>query len=302
MTENYKSGVLNLLITVVGWGLLYPASKDIVMSGIDGYYVTAIRYGIGCLFVASLLLLSEGPKAFSYEGNVRGLWLLGTVGFGGLNFFTFLGVTYSSAEHGTIILALLPMMGMMLSWLTDGYAPSRLQITCILTAFFGVVIMITGLKYSVVKDMSLFGDLLLVAGTASWAIYTFYIKRYAQWSALRATSLSSRLGAASILASTGVASIAGIAHKPLLFQVAAVWPQFAILVLTTAVIVTWNAGIRALGAANGMLFVNLVPVVTFVIGYWRGHPVSGTEIAGGMITLSALVGNNLLSRRRSSSL
>jgi drug/metabolite transporter (DMT)-like permease len=293
----YGRGIASLLLTVFGWGILYPASKDIVASGIDGFSVTAIRYGFGCLLVGILLLIREGVKSFSYEGHFLRLWFLGTVGFAGLNFFTFIGVTYSSAEHGTIILALLPMMGMVLSWRLEGQAPARSSVLCLIGAFSGVVIMITKLNREAFGQISLLGDAFLFAGTLSWAVYTVSIKRYAEWSALRATSLSSLPGTLSILTITAAANGVGIAHVPRLADVISVWHQFAILVVTTGVIVTWNAGIRALGVANGMLFVNLVPVVTFLIGYERGHQISLIEILGGLVTLAALVANNLLSRK-----
>jgi drug/metabolite transporter (DMT)-like permease len=293
-------GVASLLVTALGWGLLYPASKDIVSAGIDGFTATAIRYAAGSMLVAAILLAAEGKTAFRYEGNFLPFWGLGTVGFAGLNFFNFIGVTYSTAEHGTIILALLPMMGMILSFTVEAHRPTRRSTLCIAFAFIGVAIMITHARYDGWNRSSLFGDTLLLAGTFSWAIYTFFIRRYAAWSALRVTALSALPGTVSILAICALANASGLAHVPDVAQLAPLWPQFAILVLTTAVIVTWNAGIRELGAANGMLFVNLVPVLTFLIGAYRGHPISGAEVFGGLVTLSALVANNVLSRSASS--
>jgi len=63
-------------------------------------------------------------------------------------------------------------------------------------------------------------------------------------------------------------------------------------------VLTWNAAIRMLGAQNAVLFGNLIPVTTFAIEIVRGYRPSVVELAGAGLTISALVANNLLGRRR----
>ena len=53
---------LYLLITVFGWGIMYPSSKHAVSSGIDGYYLTLIRYVLGAILVSFVLFFTEGKK------------------------------------------------------------------------------------------------------------------------------------------------------------------------------------------------------------------------------------------------
>ena len=58
----------------------------------------------------------------------------------------------------------------------------------------------------------------------------------------------------------------------------------------------WNAGNRALTPINGILFINLVPVTTFVIAVLWGYAMSRLEVAGAVVTIAALVANNLHQR------
>ncbi|MGH7253472.1 MAG: hypothetical protein ACREIE_06690, partial [Nitrospiraceae bacterium] len=60
---------------------------------------------------------------------------------------------------------------------------------------------------------------------------------------------------------------------------------------------TWNAGNRALTPINGILFINLVPVTTFVISVLPGYSLNRLEVVGTMVTIAALVSNNLYQRR-----
>lgn len=64
-------------------------------------------------------------------------------------------------------------------------------------------------------------------------------------------------------------------------------------------VLSWNAGIRQLGALNGVLFINFVPVSAFVIGVILGHRFGLAELAGAAFVILALIFNSLLSQRAS---
>lgn len=295
-------GVALLLITVCGWGFMYPASKVATSAGIDGYWLTAIRYGAGCLLVSSLLLALEGRHSFVFGQRRLHLWVVGTVGFAGLNFLTFLGVAKSSAEHATVILALMPLMPVALNRLSGGERPGKVTLWCCAAALTGATLVITrgeipAMSLATIGDNTV-GDLLLLAATFCWVVYTRWARAFSDWTPLRVTALSSLMGTLSILAITAIATAAGIAQPPSPAVLAEVRWELLILIGTTAVIVTWNGGIKRIGLVNGMLFVNLVPVVTFLIGFARGARYHEAELIGAAITLLALLINNLLSRPR----
>jgi drug/metabolite transporter (DMT)-like permease len=54
--------------------------------------------------------------------------------------------------------------------------------------------------------------------------------------------------------------------------------------------------VRRIGAANGALFMNLVPVVTFAVEIGRGYRPGEFEILGALLTIGALVFANLAGR------
>lgn len=58
----------------------------------------------------------------------------------------------------------------------------------------------------------------------------------------------------------------------------------------------WNAGNRTLTPINGILFINLVPVTTFVIAILSGYDMSPLKVVGAVVTIAALVANNLYQR------
>jgi drug/metabolite transporter (DMT)-like permease len=61
-------------------------------------------------------------------------------------------------------------------------------------------------------------------------------------------------------------------------------------------VLAWNSGIKSLGAVNGVLFVNLIPISAFLIGLAMGHTFTAADICGAGLTVLSLVANNLYVR------
>ena len=72
---------------------------------------------------------------------------------------------------------------------------------------------------------------------------------------------------------------------------------YMIVISGVLAIFSWNAGNRALTPINGILFINLVPVTTFAISILSGYNMSKLEVTGAVITIAALVSNNLYQRK-----
>ena len=144
------------------------------------------------------------------------------------------------------------------------------------------------------------GDLLVLAGTASFVVYTFGARRFANYTSLRYTALSATGGTLTVIAVTASASAVGWLTPPSAGDVAAIWWQLAYIVVigALAAVLAWNEGVRRLGAPNAALFMNLVPVVAFAIAIVRGYHPDGMELLGAAVTVAALVGANLTSRRQ----
>ena len=111
------------------------------------------------------------------------------------------------------------------------------------------------------------------------------------------TALSSIPGTISILLITTILTLLELITPPKIDLVQSNSWGILILIATTAVIITWNGGVKALGVINSILFVNLVPIITFTIGYLRGNDISQVEILGAFLTIMALIANNFLSRK-----
>jgi drug/metabolite transporter (DMT)-like permease len=62
-------------------------------------------------------------------------------------------------------------------------------------------------------------------------------------------------------------------------------------------VLAWNEGVRRIGPANGALFLNLVPIISFAVAITvQGYDPNGWELLGAALTITALVYANLRGR------
>lgn len=86
MNKHYLWGILLCSVAVLSWGGMFPIMGP-ALKIMDPFNFTLWRYGIVAIIFAILLLVKEGPKAFSPEKHFFKLWFLGTSAFAGFSLF-----------------------------------------------------------------------------------------------------------------------------------------------------------------------------------------------------------------------
>lgn len=294
------AGIVLLLMAALAWGGMFAVVKS-ALPHVDAYYLTLIRYGTASLVLIVLLAALEGRRALRYEGQVWVAWLYGSFGFAGFSLFAFVGLASTRPEHAAVIMALMPLLTALVNWVWRGVRPANFTLFSVALAFAGVFLVVSkGHPQTILAGGAMTGDVLILLGALSWVIYTLGAARFPDWSALRYTALSCVLGAGTILLITLLATALGHAHGPAMDALALTLPHFVYIIIAASVIavLAWNAGIRQLGALNGVLFINLVPITAFVIGLAQGAQFAAAEILGATLVMMALVVNNLYLRSR----
>lgn len=291
----YGAGLL--LLATVAWGGMFPVAKS-ALTHIDAFYLSLLRYGIAMILFVLLLAGREGWRALRLEGRGRRLWLLGTLGFAGFSFLALIGLTQARPEHGAIIMALMPMITVLVNWLGKGLRPAGFTLVCVGLAFFGVVLVVSQGRFDGLWSGDGLANLLLLLAALCWVLYTLGAAGFGDWSPLRYTTLTAVLGVISMLVITALVTALGLSQAPNAGTVLTHAWEIGYLVVFASVVavLSWNGGIKTLGAVNGVLFINLVPITAFAIGLAQGHRFAQTEFLGAALTISALVANNLYLR------
>ncbi|HET8759416.1 MAG TPA: DMT family transporter [Solirubrobacteraceae bacterium] len=294
-----SSKFLPSLVPAFGWGAMFPIA-DSAIDHVDPFHLTAIRYLIASLAFLALLWAFEGVRALRLDGRGLELFFYGSAGFAGFNLLAFAGLEHTTPEHVALIVATSPLITLLASAALARRAPSVTTLGFAIVALAGLLLVIGhGDPLTLFHGGVNGGDLLVLLGTISFVGYTLGARRFSDWSALRYTALSAPLGTITVVAVTGVATLAGWYAAPSAGDVAAIWWQllYVIVIGALAAVLGWNEGVRRLGAPNAALFMNLVPVVAFAIAIGRGYHPDGAELGGAAITVAALIGANLAARQ-----
>ena len=294
------TGVACGIATGLAWGGMFAVAKSAFVH-LDPFHLTAVRFVLASAVFCGLLLLREGRQAFRLEGQLSKLWLLSTVGFAGFNFCTYVGLQSIPAQSSALVMATMPLITVLVMWARTREVPPRVTLGLVCLALLGVAMVLgNGDPVRVVTGGVGYGGLLTLVGVAGWIFYTTGAAGFPTWSALRYTTLSCLLGTVSILVITGVGSAAGWIPNPGPHEYLAAWWQilYVVFASTTVAALCWITAFRTLGASNGVLFINLVPITAFAIEAVGGQRPTGYEIFGVCVVLAALAASNVYARRR----
>jgi drug/metabolite transporter (DMT)-like permease len=292
------AGVALLLVTVSIWGTQFPIAKA-TFDYVSAFHTAAFRYGVGVSILISMLILREGIRVFRFDRQGVEAASFGLVGMFGSPALVFFGLMHTRPEIVALIVAVQPAMTAVAEWLFRSRRPGRISVLCIVVAFAGVVIAVTRLSPGFGQGGGeTMGNLLAVVGCACWVCYTMATERFRNWSVLRLTTLTMLAGTSGHIMLVIILTLTGVLVTPPLQD----WLQvrYELLFLAVAGVVVamlfWNAGTQRIGPINAMLFVNLVPIITFAMRYLQGYRFHPLELLGAVMVISALFANNLALR------
>lgn len=301
----YAKGLMFCLIATVSFGLMFPVMTS-ALTRIDPFTFTSLRYLIAGAAFLVLLQRREGTAALSLKGEPVVLaWLLGSIGFAGFGAFVFLGQQLAGRDGAltaSIMMATQPMLGLLVNSIVRRVLPPLYSFLFILLSFCGVALVVTqgdiaGLLHA---PQHYAANALIVVGALCWVVYTFGATYFKEWSPLRYTTMTIWLGLTTIIGLNLVLFAVHAVPVPRLAALGAIVPHLLYMGLWAGFvgILSWNLGNRILTPMNGMLFMDIVPMTTFVASALAGVVATPFQIAGACMTGTALVLNNLYLRRR----
>lgn len=304
MENRYSKGLIYCLMATISWGAMFPVMTD-ALQYIDPFNFTTIRYSIAGLAFAIILASREGIKGFFLKGEPWVLaWLFGTLGFAGFGFLVFLGQKMAGASGAltaSIMMATMPMLGLLTIWLLKNNRPHSSTFGFILMSFAGVVLVITNGNYEEIinSPLNMTANLLLIAGALCWVLYTIGGSYFPNWSPIRYTTMTTLLGMISVLIIDLLLILNGNVAAPALSTISIVMPHLLYMALVAGLlaVLCWNIGNKIITPTNGVLFMDIVPVTAFVVSALSGVVPSTIQLTGAGITASALILNNLNQRK-----
>ncbi|MDO5537208.1 MAG: DMT family transporter [Desulfovibrionaceae bacterium] len=287
--------------TATVWGMTFISSKVLLEQ------YTALEVALYRFVLAMAVMFLLRPRPFRHGGGWRTELLFAGAGATGISiyfFFENVALTYTYASNVSLIVCTAPFF-------TGLVARIFLGETLHANFFTGFVIAITGIaliSFNGASNLGLNpkGDLLTVCAAFSWAFYSMLTRR------IFSRGYPLYLATRRILAWGLITLVIAVPFQeqpltPPHLDSAETWLNFLFLGVMASSLgfLTWNYGLRILGAVKCTAYVYLSPVVTVVAGVIiLDEHLTVMSVAGMLMTLAGLIlserhGNALAFLKRS---
>lgn len=273
---------LELTCSAMFWGLTFNAAK-LTVGEVPAMSTAALRFGVAALLMLGMLLMMERNWISRLRENFLAFIAMAVAGVVGFNTFFFYGMQYTSPTNGALIMATNPLVTALIAAIFLREPISHNHKVGTVISFAGVAALILMGSADRLSAINL-GDLLVIGGNVSMALYAIFNKRLIKNSSpLLTTSVTTIMGAA-ILWTVAESINPGATLAVLSWQAYAAILFMGICGSVLAYIF-WNRGIRAIGVADTAIFFHLVPVFAVLGSFLFGQEVTLPQVGAGAVVI-----------------
>ncbi|MHB8655425.1 MAG: DMT family transporter [Terriglobia bacterium] len=282
--RNHGRMHLLMLGATICWASNIVAGKE-ALRGFGALALAQLRLA-GAALVLGIIFLAWTRRPRIHLHPRQWLFLLWVALFGiTLNQMFFIGgLSRTSVAHAGLIVALGPVMVLVLSCLMRLEALTALKFAGMVISFAGVGFLSMG-GGGPGSGATLSGDLILLAGSAVFALYTVLVKEIAdRYDALTLNMLIFVMGALMMMPFAGRA----ILHVRWNLVPSMAWWGLAFMVFFGSVVayLIYAFALTELTAARVAAFAYLQPVIAAALGVWLlGESMTRREVIGGAMIL-----------------
>jgi drug/metabolite transporter (DMT)-like permease len=287
-TEAQGFGIYDVMLigVVVSWAA-NPAAIKWALEYMEPLVFNALRFLLASLVPVGIVLARR--EGFGWRrGDGPKLLALGLFGHGLYQSVFIVALNLTLAGNAALILSVNPafiaLFGALLGYESiRGHVWAGLGLT-----LAGVGLVVLGSGQELALGSQLLGDVLIVAVTMVWALYSVFSQRLVQrYSPVKLNALTMPVGAAVLLV---VSSPSLAASAPTLTTLPPlVWVVLALsgLLAVSAAYIIWNKGLQVLGATRTAVYSNLVPVLAATISFFVLNEPLGWQFWAGMVLVLA---------------
>ncbi|MEK7401297.1 MAG: EamA family transporter [Gemmatimonadota bacterium] len=282
-------------IAVIGMALIWGVNYSVIKYGTGvvpplAYNSVRVLLGATCLLAIALVWGGKAPS----RRDALTIIALGALGNGVYQIFFAEGISRTRAGEAALVVGASPALMAIIGGMRGVERVTTRGLIGIALSIFGVGLVVLGRAAAGggAPGGSLIGDLLVLAGSVCWAVYTIllipYTKRLSGWYVLA----YSMIGGSIVLGIVGARSIASVNWLQLS---ATTWAAVFYSGLGALVLayILWYRGVKVLGPTRTALYGNIQPLIALLVAWVTLHEVPTAWQVVGALTI---VGGVLLTR------
>lgn len=285
-----------LVLCNLFWAGNYVFGKYVVTI-MSPLWLTFLRWVLALLVLLPLAHFVEKPDWRQVAKSWVPLSAMGLLGVIGFNVLLYSSLEYTSATNAALVTALNPAAIALFSVFLLREHISRIQTVGFVLSLLGVLVILTkGSIGQVFQTDYNRGDLLVIAAVLVWTLYSIIGKRLTGIPPVSATTASTLLAAIMMVPF----AIAQGVHLTNLNALAVTGILYIVLFPSICSFVFWNMSVRAVGASQAGIFLNLIPVFTAIISVLLGDHISLAQFGGGLLVfIGVTLASGMINRPRS---
>lgn len=241
------------------WGGAFGAAQHVITE-VPPITAAAFRFGTAGLILFVFTLLRGEWQVAEMKKHWLGLLLMSVTGVFAYNALFFIGLSYTSAINGSLIMANSPVLITLGAVLFLKESWNKKLGIGLLLSLSGVLLVIVKGSWEAMTSLSFnAGDLLFLSALLCWALYGLIGKVVMKGvSPLLTTASTTMAGAFFLIVWSFTAG--GWDRVPHMSGQA--WGEMAYMTIFATILAffLWNQGIHRLGASKASIYMNLVPI------------------------------------------
>ena len=271
-------------LAAIFWGTNFEATR-VVLVDTPPWTAAALRFVIAALAIMVWLRASRGFSFNALKRNLVAFIVLGVIGVAGFNAALFIGMKTSSPVTAALIMGTSPLTTNLLEALFSRRLPAIKAVVGMIISLFGVALTVGAFSGAHFAS----GDLLILAGSLAWALYTIGCRRLVHnASPIETSAWTVLFGAVALCLAAFVfeSPLAVISQASLASSLAILWMA---LIGSVLAYIFWQIGIARRGPAATSVVFNLVPVSALAVAAIFGRVPDVGQIAGVAIAISGIL-------------
>ncbi|HET9453166.1 MAG TPA: DMT family transporter [Gemmatimonadaceae bacterium] len=289
-----RPGVVLAEVAVLVMALIWGVNYSVIKYGMT--FVSPMAYNTLRVILAAVVLFAIARAfggAWPSRRDTLTLLALGVLGNGLYQMLFAEGVSRTRAGEAALVVGASPALIALFGRLKGVERVTTRGVIGISLSIFGVGLVVLGRAASgpSASDGSLLGDLLVLAGSVCWAVYTVYLIPFTtRVSGLYVVALSLLGGSAFLLVIGAPALLAQDWHLPARAWMALVYSGIGALVIAYLL---WYRGVKVLGATRTAMYANLQPIIALMVAWLTlGERPTSWQVVGA----ATIVGGVILTR------
>lgn len=266
-----RPGVWLTDATLVLMAIIWGVNFSVVKYGttlVDPLAYNGVRVSLAAVVLIAIIGINH--QALPPRRQIAALLLLGVLGNGVYQYFFVEGIARTSASDAALVVAASPAFIAIISRLRGVERTGVKAMLGIALSIAGIALVVFGTASESGGDgsdhASLIGDLLVLCGSLSWAIYTVLLKPHTERVPGLQLSAFTMLGGAIALMCVAWPAVSG-AHWSALPPTG--WAAIAYSGIFALVIayLFWYRGVRVIGPTRTAMYSNLQPVIAVLVAW-----------------------------------